>query len=118
MKKRTAMKWIAALRSGAYNQGSSQLVTVDADENEHFCCLGVLCNLATEDGYGEWDGEDFKSESGDRENKVMPWGMELYTGMESRNGTVDDDVCLTVLNDKGLSFTELADIIEKNWRKL
>lgn len=39
-------RWVAALRSGNYNQGSGAL----RDINNGFCCLGVLCDLAVQDG--------------------------------------------------------------------
>ena len=33
-------KWVAALRSGKYKQGSGQLHNT---MNDTYCCLGVLC---------------------------------------------------------------------------
>lgn len=36
-------KWIAALRSGKYRQGTGQLFKNSTDEH---CCLGVLCRAA------------------------------------------------------------------------
>ena len=33
-------QWIAALRSGAYEQGTEWL-----EKDGKFCCLGVACNL-------------------------------------------------------------------------
>jgi len=40
-------QWVAALRSGEYQQGRNFLRT-----DEGFCCLGVLCDLAAKAGIG------------------------------------------------------------------
>jgi len=116
MKKSIAKKWVKALRSGAYQQGTSQLV----DENDNFCCLGVLCNLAVDEGIGEWvrgsGGWVFKTE-GDVDDQVLPLEVRLWAGMSSTAGEIKDD-CLTELNDTGKSFKEIASIIEKNVEKL
>ena len=116
MKKSIAKKWVKALRSGAYQQGTHQLV----DENDNFCCLGVLCNLAVDEGIGEWvrssGGWVFKTES-DVDDQVLPLEVRLWAGMSSTAGRIKDDY-LTVLNDTGKGFKELASIIEKNVEKL
>lgn len=39
-------QWADALESGRYRQGRSYL----RDENDCFCCLGVLCELAVQAG--------------------------------------------------------------------
>jgi len=39
-----AEKWIAALRSGEYKQGSSALVIIEKDIPK-YCCLGVACSI-------------------------------------------------------------------------
>lgn len=42
-------KWIKALKSGRYKQGTSALCHIDKDENgkvsRTYCCLGVLCQI-------------------------------------------------------------------------
>lgn len=45
MKPEIKKRWIEALRSGKYNQGKGYLCKDDS-----YCCLGVLCELAVEDG--------------------------------------------------------------------
>ncbi len=48
-------KWLEALRSGRYQQGTRWL-----QQNEKFCCLGVLCEvskLPRRDGYYVWKDE-------------------------------------------------------------
>ena len=43
-------QWVAALRSGEYQQTTEALSQVDDDGNWGYCCLGVLCELANLDG--------------------------------------------------------------------
>jgi hypothetical protein len=58
------VKWLEALRSGEYQQSTSELVTIDKSEIEPtvdatgFCCLGVAGHLC---GYklNELDGDGF-----------------------------------------------------------
>lgn len=45
MNKEVRAKWISALRSGKYEQGYHYLNAYDK-----FCCLGVLCEIAVEEG--------------------------------------------------------------------
>jgi hypothetical protein len=45
MKKEIAELWIKALESGKYKQIRRQLANKDG-----YCCLGVLCELAIENG--------------------------------------------------------------------
>lgn len=42
-------QWLAALRSGEYEQGREYLHFVEGG-GEFYCCLGVLCDLAVKDG--------------------------------------------------------------------
>lgn len=48
MKPEIKKLWVKALRSGEYTQGLQQLVN-----NNRFCCLGVLCDLARKAGVVE-----------------------------------------------------------------
>lgn len=41
-----------ALLSGKYKQGKHRLLTVEED-GDHFCCLGVGCDLVKPDGWGD-----------------------------------------------------------------
>jgi hypothetical protein len=57
-------KWIKALTSGKYRQGTGALKTYSKQAHKSkFCCLGVLCEVAgikaNNEGYGEfsYDGE-------------------------------------------------------------
>lgn len=41
LKPEVKQKWLQALRSGSYKQGKHVLRTAD----NHYCCLGVLCDV-------------------------------------------------------------------------
>lgn len=44
-------RWVAALRSGDYAQGARALAYRESVSTElRYCCLGVLCDLASRDG--------------------------------------------------------------------
>jgi hypothetical protein len=123
-------QWIAALRSGEYEQGSWQLRYGSPDEGLNHCCLGVLCDVVAPDNWNdnnEWTSiveEDIIGTS------VLPglfaeqvlgkfWSDEP-SGIEiNSNGTLpftDRDgfpVSLTSLNDSGwFTFDQIADVIE------
>lgn len=50
MKKDIKDKWLTALRSGEYQQAEKVLRSEDDNGRASYCCLGVLCELAMEDG--------------------------------------------------------------------
>lgn len=55
MKRDIAMRWVEALRSEKYVQGQNNLLTYECDSDTYetvakHCALGVLCELAVEDG--------------------------------------------------------------------
>lgn len=51
-------QWLAALRSGEYEQGKGVLRRVGTSGNKEYCCLGVLCELAVRSGVGQWEDDD------------------------------------------------------------
>lgn len=93
--------WIAALRSGEYQQGKGHL-----RDGSAFCCLGVLCDPAAKAGVGNWYGNTF-----DNCQKVLPENVMKWSGLTTSNGVISGDT-LANLNDGGMSFTDIADVIE------
>ena len=59
-------RWLAALRSGDYTQGVDYLHQIEEDKEHTFCCLGVLCELAVEDG---------KAQRYDEANEPYSYGL-------------------------------------------
>lgn len=130
MRKEIAERWVAALRSGEYEQTVGYLQT----EHGH-CCLGVLCDLhMRETGLGEWrppgSGDSphtrcYRDDLGVYGEYTPPVGVRTWADME-------EDPCIQVqllngavtakeivqLNDHGFSFAQLADLIEEQWESL
>lgn len=116
MNRDIAQKWLAALRSGKFKQGSMSLVQGEKGQKSH-CCLGVLCAISPwKNTYDRMDPED----TGTYEvNCVLPKKVQEWAGLASAKGTVPGHVrSLTMLNDDGTPFTEIADVIEQNLDKL
>ena len=97
-------RWVAALRSGAYKQGRTQLRT----KHNTFCCLGVLCNLHAqahpEFAANETDPTTYEKALVMPPTRVINWAR-MPSGAASR---------LATMNDNGLSFESIADHIERN----
>lgn len=100
-------RWITALRSGDYPQTRCQL----RSEKPEYCCLGVLCDIAVQDGLGEWDGEEYVSPSGGRRTGYLPLNVLDWSGL-TEDGMAD----LVKLNDtNGLAFDAIADYVEEQY---
>ncbi|MDM0024118.1 hypothetical protein [Variovorax saccharolyticus] len=121
MNKEVKAKWVAALRSGKYEQAHGEL---RGDENA-FCCLGVLCEIS---GVGSWG---YDSETGLPEkaycagtafendlppHAVLDWaGFSAGAAIARRIPKVTiggDEEVLHDHNDGGRTFAEIADAIE------
>jgi hypothetical protein len=106
-------KWVAALRSGEYEQGRMYL-----KRDDKFCCLGVLCDLVARDGLTQWEynaAQERHEIAGEWD--YLPHKIQDATGLDEINPLVafnDRYVSLAFLNDeKRQSFLEIADLIEK-----
>lgn len=116
MNKEIKAKWLEALRSGKYKQGQAAL-----NRNGEFCCLGILCDVMEVPEMGVSDAVEGAIVYGignDYSVAFLPdyvadeAGLEP-TGLIKREDFYNDDICLADLNDKGSTFEEIADIIEK-----
>lgn len=113
MNKKVKKMWIAALTSGKYEQGKGQL----RNENNKFCCLGVLCNLhaqahpeiaAKQTRPGKYMGED----------SFLPYEVREWAGLDSDDGgyvVCDENATLVERNDDGFSFRKIAKIIQEKF---
>lgn len=87
-------KWVAALRSGEFEQGRSLLFS-----NDRYCCLGVLaCVVNGAKGAEGAYGCDYQH-----------GGYEI-----AHSNFPDHKTHLEDMNDVGKSFPEIADYIEAN----
>lgn len=130
MNKDAKALWLTALRSGEYEQSSGALKGVNEDGKVGYCCLGVLTDIAIKTGVvdGEWiyrerlDAHAYRDrETGCTEGALLPWDVAEWAGVRE-NGNPRGDfglqrgaiLDLPALNDGGLPFGEIANIIEKN----
>lgn len=114
-----AEKWAAKLESGEYPQTTGTLRRRTADPGTPpvgLCCLGVLCELAIEEGLDiEVRADSDKYYTGyDGAISVLPITVQQWAGMHSENGQFKAGRCLTEDNDGGASFTEIAATIRAN----
>lgn len=108
-------RWVAALRSGEYEQGKGFL-----NSDGKFCCLGVLCDLHSQDHNIPWTANDNNSvmtyfdNTGLPPEQVVDWAQydHRQNGWQISHAGVK--TFLYMLNDEtSLSFSSIADIIEK-----
>lgn len=89
-------KWVEALRSGKYEQGTKVLFS---KRTRAYCCLGVLCVV---------NGVDPENIEDRITTDLTPWfDPGLTQEQASRLGDIMNDA-------QGKSFAEIADYIEAN----
>jgi hypothetical protein len=112
-------KWVAALRSGEYQQGKAHLQTGDGK----FCCLGVLCDLyRKETGHGYWTtyyNDKAFNLPGESTSPYYP-PLEINKWVERETNWVKVSITINGLsrpiaehNDGGATFTQIADALEE-----
>lgn len=114
MNKEIATLWTKALRSKEFPQIKHQL-----ESKKGFCILGVLSALALAEGactygtrgFGSFDGRKFSLSYFTQEWAGVKTGKAEFV----YNGKYTS---LADLNDSGLTFVELAAIIDQDWDKL
>jgi hypothetical protein len=115
MKKEIADKWIEALRSGEYKQGTGTL------QNKcGYCCLGVLCKLAEREGVPVAHDLDNFLRTGYLKGNMLDTqeSVKYWANLHSNDGSINSDLSLARENDKWVDFNEIADMIEKYWEIL
>lgn len=96
-------KWISALRSGKYPQGTHRL-----NRQGKYCCLGVACEVAgIKPELSTTEGTfSYNCSTASAPESLLKYGIDSC-------GTLQNvDKTLMELNDKGSTFEELADLIE------
>ena len=111
MKKEIAIQWVKALRSGKYRQERDAL-----KRGESFCCLGVLCDITKDELGLEWTYDD-RGDQIDGEGSVLPEQVKEYAGLRGHNPGIGVK-SLAAMNDRGVEFDRIADLIEEHWEKL
>lgn len=135
MKIDIAKQWVEALTSGTYQQGQGKLHATDIKGECMYCCLGVLCDLYMQQNPDELDVKVVTRKSDafpqhfqmlsigddsltvyDDESVVLPLRVREWAGMSDPLGRFIDSEShgqdsLAELNDHGMSFAKLADVI-------
>lgn len=112
-------RWIEALESGEYQQGTHRLRTFDGG----FCCLGVLCDVYSKETGIQWKDGVSPGFGGNIANEffgsitTLPWQVMDWAGLDTELGHFvlpnGDRTSLSAMNDKGVKFPEIADVIEQ-----
>ena len=103
-------KWVDALRSGEYKQGSTILRSL----NNEFCCLGVLCDIyQKEHGDLSIDSREYYYRYNGH-NSLLPQKVGLWANIDEV-GRYKLNNTLVADNDNGKTFEEIADIIEEHF---
>lgn len=99
-------KWIEALRSGSYKQGSTRL-----NKGDEFCCLGVLCEVLNQPYHRDEAGKIYEFDDGIPGFCAVPtkWhGIDnVHTYYNMNDGNNGWWHCAQ-------TFEQIADHIEKN----
>jgi hypothetical protein len=113
MKDDVKKKWVAALRSGKYKQGTGAL-----RRGDEYCCLGVLCDV-----YRKATGMRWVRQKGHEEFAIhqstarLPDQVHRWAGTKSERIDLDWDgknESVVLLNDVyRVPFEKLADAIEE-----
>lgn len=117
-------KWVAALRSGDYEQARGSLT----HNYTSFCCLGVACEVHGVRRKSTYGGDGYENIFDDESevinsatNAQLPNQLAKALGWKWPTGTFEIETPryidpleyeLTVLNDDGFTFDQIADIIE------
>lgn len=107
-----AKQWVEALRSGKYTQGMGLL----RSRNDEYCCLGVACELYAERHpelviAAPREDSDYYTYGGRCD--TLPHAVVVWLGLRDAAGSYrPEESALTEDNDNGMTFAEIADIIE------
>lgn len=110
------IKWVEALRSGKYRQGTIYLVNLNEQGGARHCCLGVACDVP---GMTVKKRGDLYCFSDDSSTSFLPKYTQRLLGLDEQ-GTLETKVeghsTLWQLNDHAAyTFDQIADVIEKQF---
>lgn len=128
--------WLAALRSGEFEQTRGMLGAAGSNAR---CCLGVACDVAiamNAPGVSKWERDDellYGDENEGFSASLLPLQVQEFAGIPDDNPSVtvksEKDIeefelrhplldgpvtaTLSALNDRGMPFDRIADLIEE-----
>jgi hypothetical protein len=116
-------EWIAALRSGEYQQGQHALAGPDRNGVMRYCCLGVLCEVMLKHIQLEVDDSNAHKMYGEEKAwETLPAEVTDAMSMDGcgrfcwfdKSAHINGKSDLAELNDElDLTFSEIADVIEE-----
>lgn len=104
-------RWLEALRSGKYQQTHGCL-----RDNQGFDCLGVLCDISNTGKWVQLTGESYVYSYRIDDTEwcdYLPEAVQGLTGLPRRPRI--GNFFLDNLIDHGLSFSEIASLIQKHY---
>jgi hypothetical protein len=111
-------RWLEALRSGDYKQTTATLRSTD----NGYCCLGVLCELALQEGIvRREDGERWSTyiatgDGGGYSDCNLPEAVQEWAGIDEADPWLDGDNTSRMASEwndnEHKTFAEIADMIE------
>lgn len=115
-------KWLNALLSDNYRQGTGALAASPHDDPTrlHYCCLGVLCDVVGLEAKGDaYIGK--RAFGAEDEAGALPTMVWRGLGLPSANPSIPvglrldrphrDSITLAEMNDDGFTFAQIADVI-------
>jgi hypothetical protein len=115
MKAEIKEKWVAALRSGDYRQTQGALARRGSLGGPlSHCCLGVLCEIAAENGVVSRHDDGRRIQFGvGGGTAYLPLPVVEWADLSDTNPKVGGEY-LAVLNDEGVPFSVIANLIEND----
>lgn len=112
MKPNIKKLWLKALSSGKYKQGTGKLHNVKTDRH---CCLGVLCELAANEGIIKKKITNGVCNFG-MDNELLPIKVMKWAGITD-NAASYNNTTLTSVNDNRCDgkFARVIKAIQKNF---
>jgi hypothetical protein len=120
MNQEVKARWVAALRSGEYKQTKEYLQSEDG-----FCCLGVLCEIAVQDGVVSAVDDTTPAVGGYKNVKrygpeisFLPMAVQQWAELGSHAPRVNirpgyNHSLVDLNDDLGWDFQQIANIIEE-----
>jgi hypothetical protein len=122
MNEEVKSRWLEKLRSGDYAQTPGQLGFVADDGSESYCCLGVLCEIAVEDGIvsrtvsdnGSIYYHDGKYDM--VQMHVLTSGVIEWSGIDDANPEIDTEGFDVLVDGDSRSYASLSELNDyANW---
>lgn len=111
------VRWLEALRSGRYPQGTDMLRT----SYDEYCCLGVLCDVVKKDLNLEWFNDDEAGWFIDHADTDIPRSVGELVFEEWHTKLADEALAALIFRNDGSSehklsrhdFNQIADLVEE-----